>query len=703
MDKNKITITLMNIKERLLNNPLFSKVISIVLSVLILSLTAYYSIKTPWFSLFDSAYPDTKQLIAETFKLNWVPVFLSRLPYVFYALILNFIALLIGNRILRWLKVDFDSNINKIIFSVPLGWCIYSIGIFYLGISGLLYKEAVYCFLTLLGVLSILEVERFFREWKALTATSRFKIDKNDLVFLPVIIIFFTVQLVTAFSPVWSIDGLVYHMALPKLYVKHHAIVHVPGFFYSTLPAHTEMLHLLGLITSGETLSKLFNFSISSMLLLWIFSIGNRYFSKGVGYLSAVIMMQVGPFFSTHFSESHVDAALGLFSLLGIYAFFMWMEERKEGRKEGYLYLSIVCCALAAATKIQGLFFVLLFFIGFLVTVKMDRQFLKRLVWCILAVGVIALPWYIRSWWLTGDPVFPLFYNHLGGKYWNEYSSVCLGEYLSSSGYYGGVKSFSDFIRIISRHIIRYLLPVIAVIFLIPTLITLRHQKKLILYLFFITFVYYIFVIFTSPQSRFFLVGYASMCIIGAYFVKTVWTRYLLTRIPIILCIVAFSIVSFFNSVREIEGPFFTGLGVLDRRQFYAGEDFTASTWVNGNLPQDSKILSWYWHGYHMEREYVLVNPTFQGILDFSRIVDASTFLKSIKELGITHLLYNYSTDFEPYRHLIKEFHDNKCIFEQLKEFLDKCVSELLESGKITQIKQIGSFVIYSVVVSDDE
>ncbi|MFQ5976401.1 MAG: ArnT family glycosyltransferase, partial [Candidatus Hydrothermarchaeales archaeon] len=447
-------------KKQTTDTPFLRKAIPITLSVWLLSLTIYYCFNVSWLSHFSSVQPGTKQLIVETLKFHWVPVFLSQLPYVFYALILNFIAILIGNRILRYLKVDFDSNISKIIFSIPLGWSIYSIGIFYLGVSKLLYKEAIYCFIMLLGVLSILEIKRFFREWKALTIISRYKIDKTDLICLPLIIIFITLQLVMSFSPVWTIDSMVYHMALPKLHIKQHTLVHVPGFLYGTLPAHTGMLYLLGLITSSEILSKLFSLSISLMFLISTFSIGNRYFSREVGYLAAIITMLSIPLFPCYFSQPFADASFGLFSLLGIYAFFMWIEEKKDGS----LYLSIFCCASAAATKIQGLFFVLLFFAGFLVyasgRLKMNRQFrakdganlriLRKLAWFILVVGIIALPWYVRSWWLTGDPVFPFLYDYLGASAsgeWNKYSNMCLWEFYSGHGF-KGARSFSDIIRI---------------------------------------------------------------------------------------------------------------------------------------------------------------------------------------------------------------------------------------------------------------
>ncbi|HHT9126248.1 MAG TPA: ArnT family glycosyltransferase [Candidatus Brocadiia bacterium] len=682
--------------------------IPMVFSVWILSLTICYCFDAPWLSFFNWR-PDAKQLVADTLKFHWVPVFLPRLSNLFYVLIFNFIATLTGNRILRWLRVDFDSRINKIIFSIPLGWGVYSLGIFYLGISRLLYKEAVYLFLTLLGVLSILEIKKVgatrlrrmvaqngagARPAPTFSPSLPYKIDKTDLVFLPVIIIFLIVQLVTSFSPVVSADPLIYHMALPKLYIKHHALVHFPGFLFSTLPAHTEMLYLLGLITSGETLSKLFSFSISSMFLITIFSIGAKYFSKKVGYLAVVVMITVQfafPF-SSCFSEPWIDVALGLFSLLGVYAFFVWIEERRvrqahpeHSRREGYLYLSIICCALASATKIQGLFFVSLFFVGLLVTVKMDRHFLKKLVWCILLVGIVALPWYIRSWWLTNDPVFPFFYDYVGARHWNNCSNECFRAFLSQAQW-RGAKCFNDFIKI-NKELLSstYSLSPIVGIFLMPALTTLWQGNRFIRRFFCVAIAYYIFFIFTSPQWRFFYVGFAMLSIIVAYFITIAWTKYSLTRLPIILCMVVLSIASFSISIKWVVSPFFTGLGVLDQRQFLNEcSENRIAVWINDNLPQDAKVLSWRLDvSYYLNRDYMEVNPAFQSVLNFDKINNTLTFLKSIKELGITHLLYDYAHD-EVFTH-------------KIKEFLDKCLLELLESGKITLLKQVDSYAVYSV------
>ena len=43
-----------------------------------------------------------------------------------------------------------------------------------------------------------------------------------------------------------------------------------------------------------------------------------------------------------------------------------------------------------------------------------------------LAALVIALPWWGRSWWLTGNPIYPLGYRWFGGRYWTDASQARL-------------------------------------------------------------------------------------------------------------------------------------------------------------------------------------------------------------------------------------------------------------------------------------
>ncbi len=40
--------------------------------------------------------------------------------------------------------------------------------------------------------------------------------------------------------------------------------------------------------------------------------------------------------------------------------------------------------------------------------------------------GLCGLPWWLRAWWLTGNPVFPMGYRVLGGRQWSDFSETRL-------------------------------------------------------------------------------------------------------------------------------------------------------------------------------------------------------------------------------------------------------------------------------------
>jgi hypothetical protein len=77
---------------------------------------------------------------------------------------------------------------------------------------------------------------------------------------------------------------------------------------------------------------------------------------------------------------------------------------------------------LAISVKLSGLSWV---FAGVLAALVMGWP-LQSLVKAGLAALVMALPWWSRAWWLTGNPLYPLGYRWLGGLYWTDDSQARL-------------------------------------------------------------------------------------------------------------------------------------------------------------------------------------------------------------------------------------------------------------------------------------
>lgn len=680
---------LKNIKEQIIERPFLNSIIRMALPVWIVSLIFFGNT----ISIFRLSEWDNHELREVHF--NSIPLFIDALKRinlssihitnVLYILGFNLIAMLIGSRILRWLKVKPDSITTRLAFAIPIGFGIYSIGVFWIGIAGLLYKSVVYVFLGLLVILSLFEIKPFLKSWREGASSG---LNKIDYIFLPLIGLFVFMPLFASFSPVVQQDALVYHVALPKIYLINHGITYVPYNVFSTWPANTEMLFLLGLLISGESLSQLFCFSIGLVFLLTLFSFGKRFFSKTVGYLSVVSYLLI-PWFIIIMSQPWVDNNLALYAILGIYAFLIWME-KKRGE---WLYLSAICCGFAGAIKFQGLFFVLAFFIGFLLTVKRDAVWRGSLLYCVIAMGFVVLPWYIRSWILTGNPIFPFLYDFFGGKNWNDYSNLCYGNY-HAWGCFRGVRSLREFVTMSRRFFYSCRDPqntFVFFIFVVPGLLSFKTWNKTAKYLFFIAVAQYMFIIIASAQMRFLLPCFALLSIIVAYIITRLWARDVLLKVVIVLSLTVSIFIGLLRTYRINEEPFFTGLGVLNpqecRKTYKIDLVYELCQWTNKNVPKGSKILLWSFKGgYFLDNEYVWLDPVWQGVLDFTKINNAAEFLTAIKELNITHILYYpgglYGTP-EPLPH---------------KQFLKLWHQELVDSGKIKLLKKINDSGIYAVI-----
>jgi len=163
-----------------------------------------------------------------------------------------------------------------------------------------------------------------------------------------------------------------------------------------------------------------------------------------------------------------------------------------------------------------------------------------------------------------------------------------------------------------------------------------------------------------------------------------------MTRISIILFIIAFATSSVASSTRRLEGQFFAGLGVLSQKDFYDKSYYypylhhlaTLSSWINRYLPKNSNILTWNSDIYPISRRQIFVDPTLQSSLDICNINKATDFFDNIVAHGITHLLYKS---------------DPWYLNREIKLKLDKFLHELADGGNIHEIFSVGNYTIYQL------
>ena len=367
-----------------------------------------------------------------------------------FALWLCLLASAIGLRILRVLRLPNDqlSRLERGVLCVGLGLGLLSNVALLLGSLHLLTPRCVGSALLLLTLLFSYDILRILRSLAGRTKPGIENLRQKKTsapqtripysVFhipSPVLLFFFSSFLFLPFlqnlCPCTDADGLAYHLRAPKQWLQSGSLDFLPTLTHTNSPMGVEMLYALPLAIWSDTSAKLIHFAFGLLTLCTVFALGRRLHSAGLGFAAALFFalgLPKAPVLSL-FTYAYVDLGITFEMMCATLAWFTWQRTRQNG----WLLLSALCAGFAFAFKLTGGVYVLSFT---LLTLWELRQHPARnteygiqntehptpdtrrststtnyqppaLYFCIGCLP--ALPWLLRSWKLTGNPLYPLF------------------------------------------------------------------------------------------------------------------------------------------------------------------------------------------------------------------------------------------------------------------------------------------------------
>jgi hypothetical protein len=454
-------------------------------------------------------------------------------------------------------------------------------------------------------------------------------------------------------TPAVGKDALIYHLAVPKLFLKHHGLYFVPGNIFSHYPLGGEMLYVLGLALRGEVLAKGIHFIMALCILLGMWQFMRHHISATLFIPLALLIFYTIPsvFVTSH--RAYNDLTVSFYTLLAVYAFVNWFARGQNV----WLMLCGAFCGLAMSTKYTALFLPFLGGLGVLWACrhhKLSAQSALRLLLAYLACTfIVGSPFYIKNWMMTGNPFYPFMYGIFGGKGLEPEQARLYDLFVRSLGTGRG---FFDYLLLpwnvsvnASMNSPRFdgiLGP--AFILVLPFAFGMRKiamAAKIVLIYCLLAFMFWA---TSAQQIRYLIPIFPFLAMMTAYILS-----YYRSRKGLFAALTVFVAGSLaFNGYHVVKdfiaiGPVDVVTGQEDRDTFLSRmlPSYAMFQHVNTHLPEDSNVFLIYMKnlGYLCDRPYysdsMFESYTIQEIL--ARSESHTDIYDALRERGFTHILYD--------------------------------------------------------------
>lgn len=514
------------------------------------------------------------------------------LDLILFSILLFVIVLPLGRRIFSIFITNTQiSFLEKIFVIFGIGAGFLALAVLCIGMFGALYKWLIILVLAIVALFLKEDMKNTIvdaRAWFSSSLRLKLSFSEKFLLILLCVAWFFT--LIGSLSPILGTDALSYHMQDAKVFVKWHKISHIPYTRDSLWPFLIQMLFTLGLLLKGAVFSKLFHFAFAVFSILGIYVICRRYWPRKNSILACAAFALM-PAVLTDTTYAYTDMGVVFYTLLAFYCLFVWLDSKSRH----WLYLSAVACGFLLGIKITSATVTPLVILIYLFYALKGKQRLRSIFITIISFMGIAIAlsgaWYLRSWVVLGNPIFP-FASYIFG---HGYPEKIL-RYHTITEFGIGLRQFITILWYITMHPAKFGGESIGPLFLVflPMLIFIRKTSKFIRRILFISFALYTAWFFTFQYIRFFLpvLAFFSMLISYIYF-EICQKEKFISKISGALLFIIFCYsanLSIYHNLEKL--PVAVGLERQSHYLLRREPTFVIAEYINKNLPGDAKILS---------------------------------------------------------------------------------------------------------------
>ncbi len=587
------------------------------------------------------------------------------------------IAIGLGRLILCRTGMEFFSRGEYTVFSAGIGFGVMSYSVFILGALQLLYPVAIYILTGLHAVLSIagwlimrsspvqISANKQDAEHPTCIPTQSVgtrlmglwpgnKAALLDRCFDAILFASLLAGFLLVLTPSVGNDALAYHLAVPKLYLKHHGFFFISGNIFSHYPLNSEMLYLTGIALQGDVLAKGIHFLMGAFVLAGMWEFTRQYvFETRFAIPLTLLVFYTIPSVFVNSHMAYNDLTMTLYTFLAVYAFVNWFNRKQTS----WIVLCGVLSGLAVATKYSGLFLPFLGCLGILWTCQRNNSTINNalglLAIFVLCAVITGIPFYAKNMILTGNPLYPFFSTIFESKGWDIDQAISYGVFLQGLGM---GRSFLDYLLLpwnLSFHAKMHsplfdgvLGPVF--ILTLPFALGMRKiaiEAKITMVYCLLTFMFWA---SSAQQIRYLIPVFPFLAIMTGYVLT--WYRKHKPCFIVLSAFILFSLI--FNGYHIIKDfqkirPIGVLAGFEDRDGFLNRmiPSYSMFQYINTSLPEHTKIFFIYMKnlGYICERPYysdsMFESHTMEKILSQSEA--PKDVYHAMNKAGFTHILYD--------------------------------------------------------------
>jgi hypothetical protein len=333
------------------------------------------------------------------------------LLFVFFCAVVGRAALGLINRAAGMARLEKTNGFICLFFDICIGMAVLTFVLFLLGLFSLLSLTACTLTLALLFLGAVVYLRRESGVLGGVLGVSRLS-GFNSAHFLVFFCLFVFVVLV-AVQPPGHWDDTSYHLPYARHYVENHALAVNSFLRFPLFPHNGNLLFSLGLLYGTDTDAQVLATLPLFVMSLGLFGACQLFIrSTSAAYLAVGVFLSLGPIHDT-LGYAYIDNLLALFAWAATLALAIWL--RKPSDSTAWLMVCGVLMGTAAGTKLFGA--VLAVLVGAYLLIAI-RKWRVVLVYAGLTL-FFGVGWYVRSVYISGDPVHPAGGNYFGHYLWN--------------------------------------------------------------------------------------------------------------------------------------------------------------------------------------------------------------------------------------------------------------------------------------------